>query len=448
MSLSHNWELERSLLGGLLLDSSQYGSTTELVCADDFSKPAHAELFRLLGELAERGGSPDLVVVLDELERRGNPEAYGGVAYVCALPQACATVDHLDDYANRVREHAMRRRLHLAGLGIVEDVADGALDLPALMDGAERRVFEVTAQGGARTWSPMSALVEERMGSIEARVANPADVTGVTTGFVDLDRMLAGLQPTDLVILAARPAMGKTAFALNLALAAAQKAGKAVGVFSLEMGREQLTERLLCSLARVDSQLVRRGRLNPHDDWARLQGAADTLYSLPLHIDDTPSLTVTSLRSKARSLARLCPNLGLLVVDYLQLMQGTGGLKESRENAISAISRGLKILAKELRVPVVALSQLNRNLEARADKRPMPSDLRESGAIEQDADVILFLYRDEVYSPESPDKGIAEVICAKQRNGPTGTVKLAFLSQYTLFANLASAPAGGEEGYY
>jgi replicative DNA helicase len=272
------------------------------------------------------------------------------------------------------------------------------------------------------------------------RSGQSAFVTGVTTGFVDLDRMLAGLQRTDLVILAARPAMGKTAFALNIALAAAEKAGVGVGVFSLEMGRHQLVNRLLTAHARVDASKVRVGELDMSMDWPRLNEASDALHALPFYVDDSPGLSIAQLRSKARRLKQECPHLGLIIIDYLQLMQGSGNPKESREQIISNISRGLKILAKELQVPVVALSQLNRSLEARTDKRPMRSDLRESGAIEQDADVILFIYRDEVYNEDSPDKGVAEIIIAKQRNGPIGDIKLLWQHDFTRFVNLEHRP--------
>ena len=442
----HNWETERSLLGGMLLDSRQIPDLLERVSAEDFARPNHRALFQLLVDLQGAQGAVDIVSLLDEVERRGESEDFGGAAYLAGLPSSCPSVDNLHVYATRVREHAVRRRLLEAAQSIAEEVQDGASDLATLLDGAEKRIFDVSQLSGARDWHQLSLVLDEQMRAIEERAATPGDVTGTTTGFVDLDRMLSGLHKTDLLILAARPAMGKTAFALNIGLNAALKDGVGVGIFSMEMSRQQLATRLLCAHARVDATRVRTGALDV-DDWRRLGEAADHLHSLPFFIDDTPGLTIAQLRSKARRLRSECPNLGLIVIDYLQLMQGSGGAKESRENAVSAISRGLKILAKDLQVPVIALSQLNRSLESRTDKRPMPSDLRESGAIEQDADVILFIYRDEVYNPDSPEKGIAEIIIAKQRSGPIGKVKLAFLGQFTLFQNYAASPTGSD-GYY
>ena len=440
----HNWETERSLLGGMLLDSRQIPDLLERVGAADFARPNHRALFELLVQLQEAQGAVDIVSLLDEVEKRDGGEDLGGAAYLAGLPSACPSIDNLGVYAQRVRDHAVRRRLLEAAQAIVEDVNDGAADLPSLLDSAEKRIFEVAQLSGSRDWHPLATIVDEQLRAIEERASHPGEVTGIPTGFVDLDRMLSGLHGSDLLILAARPAMGKTALALNVAMNAAVGAGVGVGVFSLEMSRQQLVSRLLCADARVDAQRVRTGQVDG-EDWRRLGAAADRLNQLRVFIDDTPGLTIAQLRSKARRLRTECPDLGLLVVDYLQLMQGTGGGKETRENAISAISRGLKILAKDLGIPVLALSQLNRSLESRADKRPLPSDLRESGAVEQDADVILFIYRDEVYNPDSADKGVAEIIVAKQRNGPIGKVKLAFLGQYTLFQNLA---AGEHDGYY
>jgi replicative DNA helicase len=455
MKLPHNWETERSLLGGLLLDNQQLPEVLERIRAEDFHKPAHQLLFERMVQMSEAGRGCDLVAVLDEVARQPDPEKFGGVAYIAALPNACPSVENLSAYAQRVREHSVRRRLILAAREMIEDVQDGEKELTRLLDDAEKAIFDISQLSGSKDWHAISTLVDEQMLEIQRRQelmrelrrsGQSAFVTGVTTGFVDLDRMLAGLQRTDLVILAARPAMGKTAFALNIALAAAEKAGVGVGVFSLEMGRHQLVNRLLTAHARVDASKVRVGELDMSMDWPRLNEASDALHSLPFYVDDTPGLSIAQLRSKARRLKQECPHLGLIIIDYLQLMQGSGNPKESREQIISNISRGLKILAKDLQVPVVALSQLNRSLEARTDKRPMMSDLRESGAIEQDADVILFIYRDEVYNEDSPDKGVAEIIVAKQRSGPIGTVKLAFLGQYTLFQNYAD-PGGVPGGY-
>jgi len=429
----------------MLLDSRQIPDLLERVGAEDFSRPDHVALFQLLVDLQASQGAVDIVSLLDEVEKRQDGERYGGPAYLAGLPGACPSVDNLHVYGQRVREHAVRRRLLKAVQDIAEEVKAGEADLPALLDSAEKRVFDVAQLSGSRDWHPLSILVDEAMSAAETRAGNPGDVSGTPTGFIDLDRMLSGLHASDLLILAARPAMGKTAFALNIALHAADRVG--VGVFSLEMSRQQLTSRLLCAEARVDATRMRTGQLDANSDWVRLSSAAERLHRLPLFIDDSPGLTIAQLRSKARRLKTECPELGLIVVDYLQLMQGSGGAKESRENAISTISRGLKILAKDLHLPVIALSQLNRSLESRTDKRPMPSDLRESGAIEQDADVILFIYRDEVYNPDSPDKGLAEIIIAKQRAGPIGKVKLVFQGEYTLFRNHAGNTTGSDTYY-
>jgi replicative DNA helicase len=446
-ALSHNSETERSLLGGLMLDSSQVSDVASRLRPEDFHRPAHQQLFTLIFEIVERDRVADYVSIVDEADKRGVVEQLGGISYLLGLPQACPSVANVPIYVERVREHAVRRRLQLAAETIIEQVQEGASDLSTLLDGAESSVFAVSQLSGNTDWTRINSVVDEQMAEITRRANNPSDLTGVTTGFVDLDKKLTGWQKGDLVILAARPAMGKTALALNFALHAAKTGGVGVGVFSLEMSKEQLVTRLLTSEARVDAGRVRTGQLDPIEDWPKLGRAAEVLHGLPIFIDDSSGLTISALRSKARRLRSECKNLGLIIVDYLQLMQGSGGAKESRENVISAISRGLKILAKELGIPVVALSQLNRSLESREDKRPLPSDLRESGAIEQDADIILFIYRDEVYNEDSPDKGVAEVIVAKHRAGAIGRVKLAFQGQYTLFQNLAHAPDEGPDYY-
>ncbi|MFZ5478048.1 MAG: replicative DNA helicase [Myxococcota bacterium] len=385
--LPHNLETERSLLGGLLLDASQLGDVREKLKPDDFHRPWHQTLFRVMGEMSDAGITPDPTTVLDELERKNLTESCGGAAYVLGLPGACPSVENVEKYAELVKKHALRRNLHLAAQSIIEEVQRGEKDTDALLSESERLIFEIAQLSGPRDWHPLSVVVDEQMMAIQERSRRPGDVTGVPTGFVDLDRMLAGLQRTDLIVLAARPAMGKTAMVLNLALNGALRGHVAVGIFSLEMSRQQLVQRMLCSQARVDASKVRTGHLDPHEDWRQLVEAAEQLHALPILIDDTPGLTITQLRSKARRLKSEHPDLGLIIIDYLQLMQGTGGAKESRENVISTISRGLKILAKELEVPVIALSQLNRSLESRTDKRPLPSDLRE--CVTGDTKVVL-----------------------------------------------------------
>lgn len=437
----NGWEVERALLGGLLLDPSQLGEVMEHVSGEAFSRPPHANLFALLVLLHERDDRCDVVSVIDEISRR-NADDYDGIAYVAALPGSCPSVENLAVYADRIRESSLRRRLVEAGMRIVEVVKKEPKDLQTLVDEAEATLFAVTQTSGKTDWYELANVVDEQFMVLQERGRAAGEVIGAPSGFYDLDRMLSGFQPGQLVILAARPAMGKTAFALNIALSAAESG--AVGIFSLEMSRQELASRMLCSKGEVDASKVRTGMLDA-TDWQKLARAVDDLHAVPIEIDDTPGLTITQLRSKARRLKSKRKDLALIVVDYLQLMVGSGGAKESRENVISNISRGLKILAKELQVPILALSQLNRALEGRPDKRPLPSDLRESGAIEQDADVIMFIYRDDYYNEDSPDRGLAEIIVAKQRAGPTGTVKLVFDGKYTLFRNYAdpsSVPGG------
>lgn len=441
--MKYNWEVERSLLGGLMLDASQLAEVREAVRPEDFHNPRHGALFTLLIEVVERTGNCDVISVMDEVGRRDAFEEFGGAAYITGLPNACPSVENIESYAARVREHATRRNLVAAAEAIIGDVKTGEKDLPTLLDDAERGVFALSELSGKSEWHPLSEIIDEQIVTIQERQKNPGDVTGITTGFVDLDKKLAGFNRSDLIILAARPAMGKTALALNMAVAAAEKSGVAVGIFTLEMSRQQLATRMLCAEAMVDASRVRTGHLDVHEDWRKLTRAAEKLADLPIEIDDSGGLTISSLRSKARRLRAKRPDLGLIIIDYLQLMQGQGGPKESRENAVSGISRGLKLLAKELDIPVVALSQLNRTLENRPNKRPQPSDLRESGSIEQDADIILFIYRDEVYHEDSPKKGLAEVIVAKNRAGAIGDVTLTFDGRWTLFRNYAGITESG-----
>jgi replicative DNA helicase len=442
----HNWETERSLLGGLLLDPDQLVEVRERVTAADFHKPAHEALYALMCELADAGQLPDTTLVLDEIARRGVAEAVGGAGYVAGLPGACPSVENLQGYGQRVHDHAVRRRLLLAAETVIDEVHSGRKPTQELLDTAEKSVFEISQLSGSRDWHPLSTVLEEQLEELRRRAEQPGDVTGVPTGFIDLDRKLAGLHAGQLIILAARPAMGKTAFALNIALQAAQRAGAAVGVFSLEMARQELVSRMLTSDAMVDGMRVRTGKLDD-EDWRRLLVSSERLRELPIAIDDMSGLTISQLRSKARRLKAEYPDLKVLIIDYLQLMQGPSGSRESREQIISAISRGLKILAKELEITVIALSQLNRGLENRPNKRPIMSDLRESGAIEQDADVILFIYRDEVYNEATADKGVAEIIIAKQRAGEIGTVRLTFVKEHTAFRNHTDRD-GPVSGYY
>jgi replicative DNA helicase len=448
--LPHNWETERAVLGALLMAPERLADIRAILAPEDFHRPGHQVLYGLLVEMANRGDVPGVIATVDEIERRGCAETVGGIAYVIALPQANASIDLLDSEAKRVKDYATRRGIVLATRAAEEAVLDGVKATPEILDAAGAELARLASTAGAPEIPPLHVEVDEALDEIDRRAANPGAITGVPTGFVDLDRKLTGLQSTDFIVIAARPAMGKTAFVLNVATNAARE-GYAVGLFSLEMSRRQLLHRALCSIGRVDAQRVRTGEIDAADR-SSLHVAGQDLKRLPLLIDDTPGLSLVQLRARVRALDRKARQehgrgLGLLIVDYLQLMQGTGAKGESRENVISAISRGMKILAKEMGIPVVALSQLNRSLESRQDKRPIMSDLRESGAIEQDADVILFIYRDEVYNGDaSPKKGIAEIIVAKQRSGPIGTVELAFIDRYLLFQNLARHEDGAGQG--
>lgn len=440
-ALPHNLETERALLGGLMTASCYVETVAATLTAADFGAPRHAQLFALILEQHRRYGTADIQTIEDEASGRGILEDLGGITYLLGLSNACPSVVNVPVYASRVADCAIQRRLKLAALGIVEQIESGSSSTPQLLDDAERAVFAVALAGRPpQDWASVADLAPARHAAILERARHP-DAVGTTTGFIDLDRKLSGWQSTDLVVLAGRPAMGKTALALNFAAAAA-RTGVVVGLFSLEMSSGQVVERLLCSAGPLDAQRARSGRLVA-DDVRGLDLGAERIAGLPIEIDDTSGLTISSLRSKARRLRARCPSLGLIIVDYLQLMQGEGA-RETRETVISGISRGLKLLAKDLGVPVIALSQLNRQVEARMDKRPMMSDLRESGAIEQDADVVLLLYRDEVYNPESREVGTAEVIVAKQRAGETGTVRLAFAGEHQLFRDLTTPARAGQ----
>ena len=444
----HSVEAEQSLLGGLLLDNQAWEKIADLVSIDDFYRDDHRRIFRHIGKLIEASRPADVVTVLESIEASEDKDKTGGIAYLGSLSQNTPSALNIRRYAELVRERAVQRKLAQVATDIAEiALSPSGKDVGQLLDEAETRILEIGEQGarnriGFEEIQPVLARVMERIDFLYHR-DNPSDVTGVATGFVDLDEKTAGLQEGDLIIVAGRPSMGKTAFALNMAENVAVDNGLPVAIFSMEMGGTQLAMRMLGSIARVDQHRMRTGRLND-EEWGKLSSAMGKLNDAPIFIDETAALNALELRSRARRLRRQCGKLGLIVVDYLQLMSGSNqASSENRATEISEISRGLKALAKELNVPVVALSQLNRALEQRNDKRPMMSDLRESGAIEQDADVILFIYRDEVYFPEKPDsRGKAEVIIGKQRNGPIGTVHLTFLGQHTRFEN------GAREGSY
>jgi replicative DNA helicase len=426
-------EAERALLGGLLQAPDELVRVAEAVRPEDFYRPEHGALYRLLGEMQARGESIDLVTVAERITRGDQADRYGGVGYVAELPEHVPSTANLGHYADVIREKAALRDLIKVSVDLANQAYAQPDDVSQLIDKAARDMAAIGGGPGRKAWIQISEIVDQELMRIEKLAERGGTTTGLTTGFADLDKKLAGLHPTDLLILAARPAMGKTALALNVAQNVALMENVPVGVFSLEMGRGQLVTRMLCCHGLVDAGKVRTGTLET-DDWDRFLDASEYLRKSRILIDDTPGLSITDLRARARRLKVEHPDLGLIVLDYLQLMRGDDA-RAPREQQISAISRGLKALAKDLHCPVMALSQLNRGVESRQDKRPLVSDLRESGAIEQDADVIMFIYRDEYYNPESLDKGLAEVIIAKQRNGPTGTVKLAFQGQFTRFDN-------------
>jgi replicative DNA helicase len=437
-------EAEQAVLGGLLLDNSTWDSIADRLRAEDFYRRDHQQIFMAIAELSARSEPSDAVTLAEYLAAKGLADETGGLAYLAGLARDTPTAANIRAYADIVRERSLLRQL----IRVSGEVAASAYDSEGrtaveLVDEAERRVFEIAEQG-RRTGSgfvPLHDILGATIDRLDLLQQSQGQLTGVSTGYHDLDRMTAGLQPGDLIIVAGRPSMGKTTLALNIAENAAIGAATPVAVFSMEMSRDQLAMRMISSLGRVDQSHLRTGNFGD-EDWARINGAIAQMKTAPIYIDDSGALTPTEVRARARRLKREKGGLGLIVVDYLQLMQ-VPGTKENRATEISEISRSLKALAKELRVPVIALSQLNRSVEQRTDKKPVMSDLRESGAIEQDADLIVLIYREEVYEPDTPRKGIADIIIAKQRNGPTGEVHLTFLGKYTRFENLAT----GDYGY-
>ncbi len=436
----HSVEAEQAVLGGLLLDNHAWDKIADFIGDSDFYRADHRLLYKHISGLIAASRPADVITVAETLERSGKLEEAGGLAYLASLAQNTPSAVNIRRYAEIVRDRAVMRQLVSIGSEITESALNPlGKSAEELINDAEARVFAISEQGarGRQGFQDIRPLVAQVVERIDQLHANPSDITGIPTGYVDLDRMTSGLQQGDLVIVAGRPSMGKTAFALNIAEHLCLVDRLPVAVFSMEMSGTQLVMRMIGSVAKVDQHKVRTGRIGD-DEWPRLTDAWGRLNDVPLFIDETPALNALELRARARRLHRQIggPGLGLIVIDYLQLMSSTNQ-GENRATEISEISRSLKALAKELSVPVIALSQLNRSLEQRPNKRPVMSDLRESGAIEQDADVIFFIYRDEVYNPDTPDKGTAEIIIGKQRNGPIGTVKLAFLGQYTRFDNLA-----------
>jgi replicative DNA helicase len=443
----HSIEAESSVLGGLLLDNGAWDRVGDLLVDRDFYRHEHQLIYASIGALINASKPADVITVSEHLQNQGKAEEVGGLGYLNSLAQYVPSASNIRRYAEIVRERSILRKLVSAS----DEIATNAFNpqgkaVDRILDEAEQKIFNIGEEGSRmkQGFQSMDSLVVQLLDRVQEMADNPNDITGVPTGFYDLDRMTSGLQAGDMVVLAARPSMGKTAFAINIAEHVALNEGLPVAVFSMEMGASQLAVRIVGSIGRIDQGHLRTGKLSD-DEWPRLTEAIEKLRTVSLHIDETPGLTPSELRANARRLARQCGKLGLIVVDYLQLMSGSsssGG--DNRATELGEISRGLKMLAKELQCPVIALSQLNRSVETRTDKRPMMSDLRESGAIEQDADIIMFIYRDDYYNKDSKEPGVAEIIIGKQRNGPTGTVKLAFLKPLTRFESLASGGGGDD----
>ena len=438
----HSQEAESSVLGGLLLDNNSWDKVGDLLVEADFYRYEHRLVFASITSLVNANRPADVITVFEQMQSQGKAEEVGGLAYLNSLAQYVPSSSNIRRYAEIVRERSILRKL----VSVSDEIATSALNtngrpVTHILDEAEQKIFSIGEEGSRmrQGFQSMDKLVVQLLDRVEEMSQNPNDITGVPTGFFDLDRMTSGMQAGDLIVLAARPSMGKTALAINIAEHVALQEDLPVAVFSMEMGASQLAIRIVGSIGRIDQGRLRTGKLID-DEWPRLSDAIERLKTVSLSIDETPGLTTSELRASARRLARSCGKLGLVVVDYLQLMSGSGGGDgENRATELGEISRGLKMLAKELQCPVIALSQLNRGVEQRTDKRPMMSDLRESGAIEQDADVIMFIYRDDYYNKDSKEPGVAEIIIAKQRNGPTGTVKLTFLKPITKFESYAGA---------
>lgn len=436
----HSIEAESSVLGGLLLDNGAWDRMGDLLVDSDFYRHEHKLIYAAIGGLINASKPADVITVYEQLQGLGKAEEIGGLVYLNSLAQYVPSASNIRRYAEIVRERSILRKLVSAS----DEIATNAFNtqgksVDKILDEAEQKIFNIGEEGTRmkQGFQSMDALVVELLDRVTEMAENPNDITGVRTGFYEFDKMTSGLQPGDMIVLAARPSMGKTSLAINIAEHVALNEGLPVAVFSMEMGASQLAVRIVGSIGRIDQGHLRTGKLSD-EEWPRLTEAIEKLRNVSLHIDETPGLSTSELRANARRLARQYGRLGLIVVDYLQLMSTSMSGDENRATAVGEISRGLKMLAKELKCPVIALSQLSRGVESRTDKRPMMSDLRESGAIEQDADIIMFIYRDDYYDKNSKEPGVAEVIISKHRNGPTGTVKLAFLKPLTKFENLAS----------
>lgn len=434
-----NVEAEQAVLGAMLLSHDAVIVAMEKLQSQDFYRDVHRIIFEAMEHLHRENKEIDVITLPDELKRMKKLDDVGGLEYVLNLPNLVGSAANIEYYANIVAEKALARNLISTCTELTTEAYDGQKETEALLDDAERRILQLSDTKNRGDFASVGAVVEVTLDKITKLYENKAGLTGLPTGFRDLDRMTSGLQPSDLILVAARPSMGKTAFTLNIAQNVGVRQHKTVAFFSLEMSQEQLVQRLLCQIAHIDSQKLRTGQLNSDEEWIRLTDACDKLYESPIYIDDTPGISVAEMRSKARRL-KSEHGLDLIIVDYLQLMQGRNA--ESRQQEISEISRSLKALARELKVPLIALSQLSRSVESRQDKRPMLSDLRESGALEQDADIVSFLYREDYYDKETENQHITEVILAKHRNGPVGSVKLYFKNEFTLFLNLDTQHEG------
>mgnify|MGYP000052407692 FL=1 len=434
-----NVEAEQAVLGAMLLSHDAVIVAMEKLQSQDFYRDVHRIIFEAMEHLHRENKEIDVITLPDELKRMKKLDDVGGLEYVLNLPNLVGSAANIEYYANIVAEKALARNLISTCTELTTEAYDGQKETEALLDDAERRILQLSDTKNRGDFASVGAVVEVTLDKITRLYENKAGLTGLPTGFRDLDRMTSGLQPSDLILVAARPSMGKTAFTLNIAQNVGVRQHKTVAFFSLEMSQEQLVQRLLCQIAHIDSQKLRTGQLNSDEEWTRLTDACDKLYESPIYIDDTPGISVAEMRSKARRL-KSEHGLDLIIVDYLQLMQGRNA--ESRQQEISEISRSLKALARELKVPLIALSQLSRSVESRQDKRPMLSDLRESGALEQDADIVSFLYREDYYDKETENQHITEVILAKHRNGPVGSVKLYFKNEFTLFLNLDTQHEG------
>ena len=433
-----NIEAEQSVLGGVLIENQAIHKVMEILTPDDFYREAHQKIFNSLLDLSERDEPADLITLTNDLRKKDELESIGGASYVASLIDSIPTAANIEYYARIVKEKAILRKLIEAATDIVTQGYEDREDVEGLLDEAEQAIFQIADNRVRPSFYPIREILKSSFKTLERLYEKKELVTGIPSGFKDLDEKTAGFQPSDLIIVAGRPSMGKTAICLNIAQHAAVEKKTPVAIFSLEMSKEQLVLRMLCSEAMVEGTRLRTGFLS-ESDWPKLTMAAGVLSDAPIFIDDTPALTILELRAKARRLKGE-HDLGMLVVDYLQLMKGRTAV-ESRQQEISEISRSLKALAKELTIPVIAVSQLSRRSESREDKRPQMSDLRESGAIEQDADVILFVYRDEVYSRSEENRGKAEIIIGKQRNGPTGMVLLTFLDKFTAFKDHYGGPS-------